>query len=270
MKKKWIAALAAFGLLTGLLAGCGAPQENKEPAGAEGDLLDKITASGVLVIGTEGTYAPNSYHDENDNLTGFDVEVGRAIAEELGVKAEFVEAEWDSLFAGLDSGRVDVIINEVEYSQERAEKYDFSQPYTYVHGALLVAQSNEDILRFEDLAGKRAAQNLTSSWGKMAESYGAEIVSVDAMHQTMEQITTGRADATLNAETAFSYYLAAHPETPVKIAATTDITTSSQVPVPKGNGKLVAAIDKALDTLRASGRLAELSRQFFGVDVTSK
>ena len=287
MKKKWTVSLTTLLLAAVLLTGCGksdagsvghvgpsgsggengAAPDVQEPAG---DLLDKITEAGVLVIGTEGTYAPNSYHDEKDNLTGFDVEVARAIAGKLGVEAKFVEAEWDSLFASMDAGRVDVVINEVEYSQERAEKYDFSAPYTYVHGALLVAADNDDITSFDDLNGRKAAQNLTSSWGQMAESYGAEIVGVDAIAQTMEQIVTGRADATLNAETAFYYYLTVHPDTPVKIVATTDSTTSSRVPVPKGNERLLAAIDQALEELRADGTLSELSQTFFGSDITSE
>lgn len=287
MKKKWTVIWTVLALAAVLLTGCGksagsvgyigpsgsdagtdeGPSAAQEPAG---DLLDKITEAGVVVVGTEGTYAPNSYHDEDGSLTGFDVEVARAVAEKLGVEAQFVEAEWDSLFASMDSGRVDVVINEVEYSEERAEKYDFSGPYTYVHGALLVAEDNDDITSFDGLKGKKAAQNLTSSWGQLAESYGAEIVSVDAIAQTMEQIVTGRADATLNAETAFYYYLTTHPDTPVKIAATTDSTTSSRVPVPKGNERLLSAIDEALEELRADGTLAELSRTFFGSDITSE
>lgn len=295
MKKKWTMALTVLVLFAVLLSGCGgssgssgssnasgssdasgSSSSNNGDVGASaeqepaGDLLDKITEAGVLVIGTEGTYAPNSYHDEDGNLTGFDVEVARAIAGKLGVEAQFVEAEWDSLFASMDSGRVDVVINEVEYSEARAEKYDFSAPYTYVHGALLVAEDNGDITSFDDLKGKKAAQNLTSSWGQMAESYGAEIVSVDAIAQTMEQIVTGRADATLNAETAFYYYLTTHPDTPVKIVATTDSTTSSRVPVPKGNERLLAAIDQALEELRAEGTLTELSQTFFGSDITNE
>ena len=105
----------------------------------EEDLLDTVLERGTLIIGTEGTYSPNSYHDESGELVGFDVDVARGIAEYLGVEAQFMEAEWDSLFAAMDSGRVDIVVNEVEYSDERAEKYDFSEPYTYVHGALMVA-----------------------------------------------------------------------------------------------------------------------------------
>ena len=238
------------------------------PDSGEEDLLDTVLERGTLIIGTEGTYSPNSYHDESGELVGFDVDVARGIAEYLGVEAQFMEAEWDSLFAAMDSGRVDIVVNEVEYSDERAEKYDFSEPYTYVHGALMVAESNTDINSFEDLAGKRAAQNLTSSWGRMAESYGAELVSVDSVSQCVELLLSGRVDATLNAETAFSSYLSVNPDAAVKIVAETDSTTSSLVPVPKGNERFLAAVNEALDEMRESGKLSELSEQYFGSDVT--
>ena len=278
MKKRWLAVLAALALTAGLMAGCGSNGANTDGGNdeAEGsnpgetDLLDKIQEAGVLVVGTEGTYSPNSYHDENGDLAGFDVDVARGVAEHLGVDIQFVEAEWDSLFASMDSGRVDIVVNEVEYSDERAVKYDFSEPYTYVHGALLVAEDNTDITGFDTLEGKRAAQNLTSSWGQEAESCGAELVSVDAVAQGIELILSGRADCMLNAETAFYDYMNKHPDAPVKIVAATDTTTSSQIPVPKGNERLVEAINEALDDMRASGQLAQLSEQYFGADVTSE
>lgn len=242
-------------------------------AGAEaegGDQLAKILEAGKIVIGTEGTYSPNSYHDESGELVGFDVEVARKIAEKLGVEAEFMEAEWDSLFAAMDSGRIDTVINEVEYSDERALKYDFSQPYTYIHGALMVKGDNEDITSFEDLDGKKAAQNLTSSWGTMAEGYGAELVGVDAVSQCVDLLLSGRADATLNVETAFADYLKSHPDADVKVVAKTDSASSSCVPVKKGNEELLKAIDAALDEMRESGELAELSEKYFGMDVTKE
>lgn len=262
MKHKLLTSILAVTLSASLMTGC-ANTSNQE------DLLDEIQERGVLRIGTEGTYNPNSYHDEDGNLVGFDVEVAQAIAEELGVEAEFVEAEWDSLFAAMDAGRIDTVINEVEYTEEREEKYDLSQAYTYIHGALLVPEDNTDITTFEDLNGKRAAQNLTSSWGQMAESYGAELVSIDTLDQVMELLRSGRADATLNAETAFSAYMQAHPEEPVKVVAHTDSTTSSVVPVPKGNERLLEAINEAIDNLRESGKLQEISEKYFGIDVTN-
>ena len=278
MKKRWLAVLAALALTAGLMAGCGSNGANTDGGNddAEGsnpgetDLLDKIQEAGVIVVGTEGTYSPNSYHDENGDLVGFDVDVARGVADHLGVDIQFVEAEWDSLFASMDSGRVDIVVNAVEYSDERAVKYDFSEPYTYVHGALLVAEDNTDITGFDTLEGKRAAQNLTSSWGQEAEGCGAELVSVDSVAEGIELILSGRADCMLNAETAFYDYMNKHPDAPVKIVAATDTTTSSQIPVPKGNERLVEAINEALDDMRASGQLAQLSEQYFGADVTSE
>lgn len=278
MKRKWMTALTALVLIAGLVSGCGSNGADTDGGSTDADeigveatdLLDKIQEAGVIVVGTEGTYSPNSYHDENGDLVGFDVDVARGVADHLGVDIQFVEAEWDSLFASMDSGRVDIVVNEVEYSDERAVKYDFSEPYTYVHGALLVVEDNTDITGFDTLEGKRAAQNLTSSWGQEAEGCGAELVSVDSVAEGIELILSGRADCMLNAETAFYDYLNKHPDTPVKIVATTDTTTSSQIPVPKGNERLVAAINEALDDMRASGQLAQLSEQYFGADVTSE
>ena len=112
-KKRMAAALLTLALLgAATLTGCSQngqsassnPPETSAPTSTDsgaGDLLDKITEAGVITIGTEGTYSPNSYHDESGELVGFDVEVGRKIAEKLGVEAEFVESEWDSLFAGM-------------------------------------------------------------------------------------------------------------------------------------------------------------------------
>ena len=263
--KKW-KGLMALALAALLCAGC----QNSTADQDNTDLLAEIQERGVLIVGTEGTYSPNSYHDESGELVGFDVEVARLIGKKLGVEVEFVEAEWDSLFASLDSGRIDTVINEVEYSEERAQKYDFSQPYTWVHGALLALEENDEIASFEDLDQKRAAQNMTSSWGQLAESYGAELVSVDTLTQCVELLISGRADATLNAETAFADYFRQHPDAPVEIKAISESTTSSLIPIPKGNDALVEAINQALDELRESGELSALSIRYFGIDVTTE
>ena len=76
---------------------------------ASAELLDDVKAAGKLTIGTEGVYAPYTYHDDSGKLTGFDVEVGRAIAAKLGVEPVFVETSWDGLIAGLDAKRYDIV-----------------------------------------------------------------------------------------------------------------------------------------------------------------
>ena len=83
-------------------------------------LLEQIRDRGELIIATEGTWAPWTYHDEEDDLVGFDVEVAQRVAEKLGVKATFVEGEFDGLLAGLETGRYDMIANGVEITEERS------------------------------------------------------------------------------------------------------------------------------------------------------
>ena len=111
--------MAAAGVLT--LSGCSnsststaASSGASSAAGSSADQLAAIQASGKLIVALEGAWQPWSYHDESDTLVGYDVEVSRAIAEKLGVEPEYVESDWDSLFAGLDAGRFDMVCNGVD------------------------------------------------------------------------------------------------------------------------------------------------------------
>ena len=131
--------------------------------------LDAIKAQGVLRVGTEGTYAPFTFHDASGTLTGFDVEIARAVADRLGVKAEFLEGKWDGLIAGLDAKRYDAVVNEVWITDARKAKYDFSEPYIVSKAALIARSDNSSIKGFADLKGKKSAQTLTSNFGKLAE-----------------------------------------------------------------------------------------------------
>ena len=93
---------------------------------AEGsDLLSTIQKRGTITIATEGNWSPWTYPDENNELVGLDIEIGKLIAEGLGVQPEFQETDWDSILAGVDSGRFDIACNGVGYTETRAEKYSF-------------------------------------------------------------------------------------------------------------------------------------------------
>ena len=136
--------MAAAGVLS--LSGCGssgsssaaASSTTSGAAAAGSDLLSTIQSRGTLIVALEGAWQPWSYHDESDTLVGYDVEVSRAIAEKLGVEPEYVESDWDSLFAGMDAGRYDLVCNGVEVTDERSKTYDFTTPYGYIHTALAV------------------------------------------------------------------------------------------------------------------------------------
>ena len=239
------------------------------PCSADGGRLDEILERGKIIVGTEGTYSPNSYHDENGDLVGFDVEVAALIAKYMDVDVEYMETEWQSIFAALDAGRIDMVVNEVGYTEERAEKYDFSEPYAFSRRCILVKGSNTDIQSFEDLKGHTAANEASSLFGQMAQEYGAELDPVNAMAQSISEVLNERADCTLNYETAFNDYMKAHPDEDLKIVAYADPEPSSYVPVQKGNEDLIEAINDALDQARESGELAAISEKYFnGLDLT--
>ena len=107
------------------------------------DMLARILESGKMVVAMEGVWQPWTYHNDDDELVGFDVEVAKAVAEKLGVEAVFEECPWDSIFAGVDAGRYDIVFNGVDYTEERAEKFAFSAPYAYNYAVLIVRADEE-------------------------------------------------------------------------------------------------------------------------------
>lgn len=268
MKKRIIVRLMVMGLMVALVSGCA----KKSDVDEDKDQLQAIKDKGEIVIAMEGTWAPWTYHDENNELVGFDVEVGKIIADKLGVKATFVEGEWDGLFAGLDSERYDIIINGVEVTDERKEKYDFSVPYCYIRTALIVNEDNEDITSFEDLKGKTTANSIASTYMLLAEEYGATVQGVDSLDETLQMVMSGRVDATLNADVSFYDYLNVHPESKLKVVATTDDASLVCIPIRKGekSASLKAEIDKAIEEARSSGELSEASKKYFGSDISGQ
>ena len=225
----------------------------------------------VLKVGMEGTYAPYTYHDDSGVLTGFEVDVANAIGEKIGYKIEFVEGAWDSLFPALDAGTIDVIMNQVTITEARLETYDFSTPYVYTRPIVIVAADNEDIHSFEDLAGKKAAEGLTSNYNALAQSYGAEIVGQDIFALALELVKGGEADAAVNDELTYAYWQVTTGDfDSTKIAAKSEDATSSAVVLQKGRDELRDAISAAIDELLADGTIAEISQKYFNIDVSQK
>lgn len=256
LKKLSCALLAALMLLTFALA--------------EEDLLSTVQTRGSVIIATEGAWSPWTYHDESDALVGFDVEVARAIAEKLGVEAEFVECPWESIFLGIDSKMYDIAANGVEITEDRAAKYDFSTPYAYLRTALIVRGDNEDIQSFEDLKGKRTANSAGSTYALIAEDYGATTDTVSTLAQTLDLVLAGRVDATLNAELSFYDYMKEHPEADLKIVELSQEASQVAIPVRKGeeNAPFLSALDEAIESLRADGTLKAISEKYFDTDIT--
>lgn len=240
-----------------------------EAAADVDDELAQIQKSGVFKVGVEGTYPPMTYHDESGELTGFDVEVAKKVAEKLGVTAEFTESDWDSLLAGIDSKRLDTVINAVSVTEERSQKYDFAGPYFYITQQIIVRSDDDSIVDMDSLNGKKCANNMTTAYLDLLEDAGAEIVPINTTEEAVSMINSGRADFTTFNSVIFNEYLKQHPDAKVKVAfAIPDLVDTYAVPIRKGETRLLEAVQSALDELAAEGTLSEISEQYFGTDFT--
>ena len=252
------------------------PSDNTEAAdnaANESDLLNRINNGGTINVGTEGTYPPYTYHDEQNKLTGYDVEVTRAVADKLGVTVDFKETQWDAMLAGLDAKRFDMVANQVALTTpERQAKYDIAEPYNWSGAAVLAPKSDSRFNAWESLKGLKSAQSLSSNYGELAQKYEAEVVPVDGMAQAIELVKQGRADVTLNDHLAILDYLNKFPNSDleVKLVAPSAEKTGAGIVMLKGNDEVLAKVDAAMKELHEDGTLSELSQKFFGADITKR
>lgn len=267
--KKLISVFSILITFMVLLSACGTNDKEDKKSDKQ-DLYSQVKESGVLKIGTEGTYAPFTFHDKSGDLTGFDVEIAKEVAKRLGVKAKFMETQWDGMFAGLDAKRFDMVANEVSIDEDRQKKYDFSKPYIESGRVLIVNKDNKDIKKFEDLKGKKSAQSLGSDHYKLAKSYGADVVSVEGFAQAAELVSQKRAEAAINDSLSYLEYTKKHPNASLKVVAEADNPAKMGLQFRKDSGKLVEEVNKALKDMHEDGTYAKISDKWFGEDVSPK
>ncbi|MDM5296925.1 cystine ABC transporter substrate-binding lipoprotein TcyA [Bacillus pumilus] len=270
MKKMFFAIIlgACFALITA--CGSAANDSANQSSGSKesGDLWKSIQEKGVLTIGTEGTYAPFTFHDKKtDKLTGYDVEVITEVAKRLDLKPEFKETQWDSMFAGLNSKRFDVVANQVG-KNGREKQYDFSDKYTTSQAIVVTKSDNNDIKELSDVKGKKAAQSLTSNYNKLATDAGAKIEGIEGLAQSIQLIQQGRADLTFNDKLAVLNYLKTSGNKNLKVAFETGDPQETFFAFRKGSGEVVDKVNGALEEMKKDGTLAKISKKWFGEDVT--
>lgn len=276
MKRRALLTLAAT---TVLLAACSQSTTDETASNADStteggsELLQRINNGGTINVGTEGTYPPFTYHDQSGELTGYDVEVTRAVADKLGVDVEFKETQWDAMLAGLDSKRFDMVANQVSLTTpERQAKYDLAQPYSWSGAVVLAPTDDSRYGSWDNLKGLRSAQSLSSNYGELAERYQAEIVPVDGMAQAIQLVKQDRADFTMNDNLAVLDYLKKFPDSglEIKLVAPADEQRGSGLVLLKGNDAVVTKLNEAMSELHADGTLTKLSEEFFGADISQQ
>lgn len=270
MKKKWWMTLGLVAAVVGLTA---CQTNEKDSTAAKQDASwEKVEERGRLIVATSGTLFPASYYNDKNELTGYDVEVAKEVANRLKLDIEFQEYNVDGMLASVEKGMTDLVANDFGMSEERSKKFALSIPIKYSFDSMIVRkEDNSGIASLEDLKGKKAAGEATTGYMKLAEKMGAELVSYDnaTNDQYLTDVANGRTDVILN-----DYYLqkmsvAALPDIPVKILEDVYFNPSSSgFFYPKQNVALREKIDTVLEEMQADGSLKKLSETFFNADVS--
>jgi cystine transport system substrate-binding protein len=236
-----------------------------------GEQLQKIKDAGVINVGLEGTYPPFSFVDADGKLTGFEVEFSEALAKELGVKVKLQPTKWDGILAALESKRLDAVINQVTISEERKKKYDFSEPYTVsgIQALVLTKKAAElNIKTAADLAGKKVGVGLGTNYEQWVKANvpTADVRTYEDDPSKFADLRNGRTDAILIDRLAALEYAKKAKDT----TATGEAFSRQEagIALRKGEPELLAAVNKAIDKLRADGTLKKLSEKYFSADVT--
>lgn len=272
-KQGW--ALLAGTLSLSLLAGCGSSDSDSGSEEAK-TAWDEIKEEGTLTVATSGTLFPTSFREEGtDELTGFEVEVVREIAERLELEVEFTELGFDEMLTSVQTGQVDLAANDIEATEDRKEKFAFSTPFKFSYGTAIVRKDDlSGIKTLEDLEGKKAAGASTSVYMETARSYGAEEVVYDnATNEVyLRDVAIGRTDVILNDYYLQTLALAAFPELNITIHPDIKYSPSEvSMVMNKDNEELVENVNGAIEEMLEDGTIAEISKEFFnGADATQK
>jgi cystine transport system substrate-binding protein len=230
---------------------------------------DPVKARGVLRVGLEGTYPPFNYQDASGQLTGFEVDLAKALAARMGVKAEFQAAPFAGLLAALDIGRTDVVINQITITPERQKKYAFTDPYSLSGIQIIVRKGDARFHGPADLVGKRVGVGLGTNYEQWlrANQPGALIQTYDDDATKYQDLRLGRIDAVLNDRlTAIDMMRRTGG---VFVGAGAPFAQQAMgIAARKDDPALVADLNQALAGLRADGELVKISNRWFGADIT--
>ncbi|MCA9765189.1 MAG: transporter substrate-binding domain-containing protein [Carnobacterium sp.] len=271
MKKKLILGFIAAVSLT--LGACSSNEQSDTQS--EQTAWEEIQESGILKVATSGTLYPSSFHEKDtDRLTGYEVEIIREVADRLKLEIEFTEMGVDGMLTSVNSGAIDVAAMGIDRDGEDADKYNYTIPYKYSYGAMVVRKSDDSgINTLEDLKGKKAAGAATTSYMKVARHFEAEEVIYDnaTNDQYLSDVANGRTDVILNDYYSQKLAVAALPEIPVKVHDIFYNPSETNYSMKKGNDELTKKINATLEEMISDGTLSDLSKEFYaGEDVTQQ
>lgn len=252
--------------ITLLVTACGgspAPGQgsSKGGAGGAGGKVEAVQLTGKLVLGTSADYPPYGFSvdiDGNQEIVGFDIEIAREIANDLGVKLEIRDMEFDGLLAALVAGNIDLIVAGMVPTEERKESVDFSIPYYSVEQRFLVRAADLGKLRTtHDLTGKRIGAQISTAQEKIAQEQIAgagELRFLSRINELVLDLKRERIDGVVLVGPVAEAYAKADPQ-----LAVSDIMFGQKngvaIAIAKGNDDLTAAINESLKRMLAENMI---------------
>ena len=259
MKKiKMMILLLAASVL--VLAACGTDEE--KTSDTTEDQGYKLVNKGKFTFAASGVYKPFSF-EEDGKLTGFDIEIGNALAEKMGLEANPVTNPFETILQGLVGNKFDAIIGSMAYTKERAEQADFTEPYYYSGGMIFVAKDNEEITSPEDLDGKKIGVVAQSTYEEPAKELSDDVQYYSSDVVALKDLTVkGRLDAVITADIVG--YEAIDNGFEIKEVDKPMWVEQPSIAVNKENPELTKALDKALQEMMDDGTYEEISDKWFG------
>lgn len=258
-----------------LFSACG-QGENEENAGGEsgnnenGEGTSNITLDGeTFVYALSGEYRPFSYVNENGDLAGFDVDIGMAIAEELGLEGEPFRISFSGIIPGLQDDRYDAIIGSMGITEERKESVDFSDPY-YVSGAQVYVQPGSDIGSVDDIdENTNVAVALATTYEDLIQDYTNDVSTYDSDVVALQSLDQGRHDAVIT-DRLVGLINIEEQGLDIEMAGELVDTEYIGIAVKQGNEELLEAINEALATIKENGTYLEISESYFDEDISEE
>ncbi|MEZ7172352.1 transporter substrate-binding domain-containing protein [Sporosarcina sp. OR05] len=239
-----------------VLAACGEDKNN-----AAGDNEYGLVKKGKLTYAASGVYKPFNF-EENGELTGFDMEIGAAIAEKMGLEPNPVTNPFETILQGLVANKYDAIIGSMAYTKERAKQAAFTEPYYYSGGMIWVAKDNNDIKSPEDLKGKKIGVVSQSTYEEPAKTLSDDIQYYASDVVALQDLTIeNRLDAVITADIVG--FEAIDNGFEIKEVGNPLWVEQPSIAVKKDNEKLRDAIDKALQEIIDDGTYDEISKKWF-------